>query len=124
MATKMILGSYTFALNPSSFTEIYEPTKTTAVVETYDSVAYFSWGTKIIGKILQFNWDYMTAEQYESMRAIYEADAQVVFDPAGITGLKFNVHVTKLTGKYYLGLAATNTFRKDVQMELVIMSEV
>lgn len=124
MATKMILGSYTFALNPSSFSGIYEPNKLTAIVQTYSSVGYFNWGTKIIGKVIKLEWDYMSAEQYESLRAMYEADAQVVFDPAGITGLKFNVHVMELTGKYYLGLAATGTYRKDVTMELVVMSEV
>lgn len=119
----MVLGTCTFDSNPSGMTFIQKD-RDVAHKKTYSSVALFSWGASYVGKTLELSWDYMTTGQYDDLRDIFEADAEVVFDPQDGESKTFNVEVLALNGEYYQYLEdATGNHRKSVTMQLLIMSE-
>jgi hypothetical protein len=121
---KMILGGYTFAHNPHSMSDIFQEDIPNNVLITYSSYAYFSWPKTIVGKIVTLNWDYMTSSQYDSLYTKYAADAIIEFNPRQDITFKFNVIIKSLQGVYFLDVAASSSFRKDVKMELLIVSKV
>jgi hypothetical protein len=123
----MSLGTYTFDSNPSDLDEIIGKKKSQASVQTYAGVAYFSWGTLIAGVEVELTWDYMSCAQYDSLDALYQADAGVVWDPQDgqSPAVTYNVEITELTGRYFIGLSPTAEWvRRDVKMRLLILSEV
>ncbi len=120
----MALGAYTFTQNPSDVTLI-RPEKTFDFKKTYTDVAYFSWGPSIIGKEIEFSWDIMPSQQFDDLDDLYQADLPVVFDPQDGSSKTYNVEITRLDGKYFIGLAVSaDNPRKDVKMTLLILSEV
>lgn len=122
----MILGGYTFPLNPEISFGILKKKKHCAVVETYSSIAYFSWGSSFIGKEIEINWPWMDEAQYFALQDLMENDIQLVFDPTGTNSFKFNVNIMELDGKYWLKVLADdngNPVYKDVKLKMVIMSE-
>jgi hypothetical protein len=119
----MVLGSYTFASNPSSMNMIQKGL-TVAHKETYTSVALFSWGATYAGVILDLEWDYMRTDQWSSLDTIYQADTAVVLNPNDGTSKTFNVHVLSLDGEYHISFEADSSHsRKNVRMRLLILSE-
>jgi len=123
----MTLGTYTFDSNPSDLDAILGPKKSSAAVQTYEGVAYFSWGTLIAGAEVELTWDYMSCDQFDSLVALYQADAQVVWDPQDGQSptVTYNVEITDLTGRYFIGLSPSAEWvRRDVRMRLLILSEV
>jgi hypothetical protein len=74
------VGTYTLPWRPD---RMGEPTaeKIAASVRTYGGVAYFSFGTRIVGKVLPLEWDWMLTDQYEHLRELYAADASLTFYP-------------------------------------------
>jgi len=76
----MKLGDYTFGWNPDRFT-LPHAEKSAGKVQTYSSVAFFSWGVSPIGKEISIEWDWMSVDQYERLRTLFEANAAVVWDP-------------------------------------------
>ncbi|MCJ7760978.1 hypothetical protein MUP59_07565 [Candidatus Bathyarchaeota archaeon] len=58
----MSLNAYTFTWNPDRWT-IPELDLSYAVVQTYESVAYFEWGLSIVGKEIILEWDWMKLAQ-------------------------------------------------------------
>lgn len=123
--SNMILGGYTFAQNPSDIGDILIPRRHCASVETYSSVAFFSWGASVIGKTVSLAWDYLSCDMFDALNALYQADAALVFDPQDGNGDTYNVEILSLTGKYHLGLAHDDSdWRTAVKLELLILSEV
>lgn len=123
--SNMALGGYTFASNPAEIDDIMMPLKRSASQETYTSVAFFSWGTSIVGKTIVLSWDYITCSMFDSLNTLYQADLPVVFDPQDGSSKTYNVEIVDLNGKYHLGLASSADWeRKDVKLQLLIMSEV
>lgn len=122
--SSMVLGGYTFADEPSDMTFIQKD-RSAAFQRTYTSIAIFSWGASYVGKVLELSWLGMTTSQYASLLALFIADVPVVFDPQDGSGKTFNVEILSLDGKYFIDLEnAAGNHRLDVQMELLIMSEV
>jgi hypothetical protein len=121
----MILDSYTFAKQPSEMTMI-EKDKFASSLLTYTSVAYFSWGTTLVGKIITLRWGGMTTTQFDTLQSKYEADAEVVWEPnqGDSADRSFNVEISRLVGGYHMSLLDSADYRIDVEMDLVIMSEV
>jgi hypothetical protein len=67
----------------------------------------------------------MTTSEYTSFQAIYEADAQVVFNPKDDSSKTYNVEVLSLDAEYFINLSDTSGhLRRAVKMRLMIMSEV
>jgi hypothetical protein len=121
---KMSLGAYTFLKNPSGMTFLQKP-RINSSAETYTSVAVFDWGTNWAGKKIKLTWGYISTVQYASMASIYEAGSIVVFDPQDGEAHTFNVKVQNLNCSYHLQLTnATRKFRKDVELDLLIIDEV
>jgi hypothetical protein len=97
------LGTYTFGWNPDQFTLPYAE-KSAGRVQTYSSVAFFSWGVSLPGKEISIEWDWMSVDQYERLRTLFEADAAVVWDPEG----KIRVfHGSVTNGPFVMGKTLT-----------------
>lgn len=122
--SNMVLGTHTFVKQPATMTLIQKD-REVAKVKTYSSVALFSWGASIIGKTIEISWPFMTTSEYASFQAIYEADAQVVFDPQDGSSKTYNVELLSLTSEYFIHLSnASGHNRRNVKLTLLIMSEV
>jgi hypothetical protein len=122
--SNMVLGSYTFATQPSSMTMI-QKSREVATVKTYASVALFSWGATIVGKTIELGWLFMTTSQYASLQTIYEADVPVVFNPNDGSSKTYNVEVISLDSDYFIKLDnSAGNHRRNAKMRLLIMSEV
>lgn len=122
--SNMVLGSHTFVKQPATMTLIQKD-REVAKVKTYSSVALFSWGASIIGKTIEISWPFMTTSEYASFQAIYEADAQVVFNPQDGSSKTYNVELLSLTSEYFIHLSnASGHNRRNVKLTLLIMSEV
>jgi hypothetical protein len=95
----------------------------TATAQTYTSVAFYSWGARLIGKTITLSWNAMTATQFTALDAIFQADAAVVWNPIDIVGgsTTYNVEIVTFNGEY---LAGVTELRINCTMELLILSEV
>lgn len=123
----MSLGSYTFAVNPADLTGMFTKERKSSHVQTYSSVAFFSWGASVIGKVITLEWDYMPRTMFDSLQAVVDADYMVILNPDLESGKTYNVEIINLSGKYYQTQGNTVdagvAYRRDVKLELVIMSE-
>ena len=118
---KMTLGAHTFWRNPVKCT-IPQKDKFSSFVRTYDSVAYFSWGSSIEGREIEMEWPWMTSGEYADLITLVESDTQMVWDPQ--TGTTYNVELTYLEGAYVQSSLLDAEWRNDVILRLVILSEV
>lgn len=116
------LGTSTFSQNPGRMTIIH-PDRICSYVQTYSSVAFFSWGVSIIGKEIELGWNAMPSSQYEEIQDLWEADASIVFDPQDGYSKTYNVEILDLKGEYCVGLADQG-IRKNVVLKLLILSQV
>ena len=121
MATMMVLDGYTFTLNPETC-EMPIKEKRANTVKTLDGAAYFSWGAILPGIVLTLKWKYMSVAMFSQLETKNEDDDQIVFNPG--SGTSYNVEIQSLKGAWFLDQTAGAQFRKDVSLELVIMSEV
>jgi hypothetical protein len=115
----MALGSYTFYWNPDRWDEPREA-KSSSVLNTYSSVAYFSWGLLLPGKRILLEWNWMLVDQWNQLRAIYEADVPVIWDPEN--GNLYNVEVMNLDGQLAEVVGIAGQRRENVKVSLVIIS--
>jgi hypothetical protein len=118
--SKMVLGAYTFAHNPSDM-GLITPERRTAAVETYTSLAFFSWGADLVGKGLALYWPRMTVAQYDELQTLLAADATLVFTPQDGSAKSFNVELLRLDGRFHILLS--EGYRKEVTLDLLILSE-
>ena len=119
----MILGSYTFDWPPiSSNIDIVRPLKSNSSVETYSTVAYFNWGSKIAGRQFNLEWEYMSGAQFSSLDALYAADEIIVWDILGDGTKRYNVIIEKLDGAYFLNYN-DSYWRRNVKMTLLVISQ-
>jgi len=116
----MILGAYTFAMNPATCTMPFAK-RSAAAAETVGGVEFFSWGTFIEGAEVTMTWEFMTVAQFASLVSLLTDDAQIVWTPG--TGTTYNVQILDLQGEYFLDQTVGAQFRKDVTLKLVIISE-
>jgi hypothetical protein len=121
MATMMQLGATTFTQNPGKMT-LPQANKSSAVVQTYEGAAYFSWGTLLVGQVLTLQWEICPVTQYNAIHALLVADAAVNFIPGN--GTTYSVEVMKLTGSYFMDQTATAEYRENVTLELLILGTV
>lgn len=99
----MKLGAYTFDWNPDVFT-LPQAEKSHGKVKTYSSIAFFSWGLSLAGKEISMEWDWMSVDQYERLRTLFEANAAVVWDPEAKVRL---FHGTVTNGPFVAGKTLT-----------------
>ncbi len=117
------IGAVTLRHNPIRMT-LVRPEKRSASSETYSSVAYFSWGTSIVGKEIDIEWSYMESDEFDDLDDLFKTDAPVVFDPQDGSGKTYNVEITRLNGEYFRTLDfSAGHFRRNVKMTVLILSE-
>ena len=95
--------------------------KTISAVQTYGGVQVFNWGMMLPGVHVPLSWDLMSTTEFNLLDGLYVQDGTVVWD-SGIQGKKYNVSILKFDGKLING--ADGEYRQNVEMELVIISEV
>ena len=118
---KMILGTYTFDDNPSEVSDLITPVRHTANIKTYSSIAFFSWGTSMLGKEITLKWLGMTTEQYEIHESQLVDDTYLTFNPQDGNGLTFTVEMTGLRGGFHM--YSDGEYRINVEMDLLFISE-
>lgn len=121
MATMMILDSYTFLLNPEEC-EMPIKEKRASSVKTLTGAEFFSWGSVLEGVTLTLKWRFMPVAMFTQFETIRNNDDQIVFNPG--SGTNYNVEVLGLKGAWFLDQTAGAIHRKNVELKLVIMSEV
>jgi hypothetical protein len=130
--SNMVLGAYTFAVQPADIPGLMDPDKAAAHVKTYGpSVQYFEWGTpSMLGKVISLVWDKMPTSMYNQLRTLYEAVGPYTWNPQKTDGHTFTVHILPgfpgKSAQYHVTLEDTlggeETYRKNVQMDLLIMA--
>ena len=119
---KVVIGTQTLTRDPQRMTML-RADKSCAHKLTYTSVAFFSWGTSIIGKEIMLEWPVMDVAEFAALDAIFIADVAFNFTPSDGGGHVYSVNMTSLTGEYFLGRTSqAPTTRKNVKMTLLIMS--
>lgn len=121
----MILGEYTLPYYPSAFTQP-RPGRSNAYVETLESVAHFSWGFFIVGKIIELEWNYMPSEEFDALDTVFQEDEEQDWDP-GISGLStiYNVEILDFTGEFHEAVGSeAEIWRKNCRMTLLILNEI
>lgn len=117
----MILDGYTFTLNPEKCGMPMKEKRADSI-KTLGGAAYFSWGAVLAGMIIKLKWSFMPVAMFTQLETKNENDDQVVFNPG--SGISYNVEIQNLKGAWFLDQTAGATHRRDVELELVIMSEV
>lgn len=117
----MTLNNYVFEMNPSEMTVI-QPARTISFVQTYDSIAVFSWGVSIVGKAIGLKWDWLSVSQFDQLQSILEGDEQVSFFPEIDSGTTYMVEVLGLDGKYHMSQGGSGNYRTEVFLKLLIIS--
>lgn len=121
---KMSIGGSTLTRNPSRMTAI-EKDRYSAAENTFTDVAFFSWGASLIGKRISLSWGFMSITEFNTLQGLYEADATVVLNAQDGSGKSYNVEIVNFFGEYHITLASSGAgYRKNVQMELIIISQV
>ena len=118
----MILGGITLP-EPYTPLECTKPraTRAIAVVSTYGGVAVFDWGSFLAGKEIKLTWKSMTVALFETLDALYQAGAVVVWD-SGIGGKVYQVKITAFDGS--LLFDKNNEYMLNVSMTLILLEEV
>lgn len=118
----MTLGGYTFALNPLDSVPVIGKEKRASVIDTLGGVAYFSWGLFQEGQIVPLKWNKCSTAQFNQLKTLYEANAEIVWDPEN--GNTYNVEIISLTADYHFSAGAGASRRKNIVMKLIIISQV
>jgi hypothetical protein len=114
------LGTCTFVFNPDR-RDIPQMKKTVAKVDTYSGCAVFQWAAIWPGTIINLEWNFMSAAQYDALYAIYLATANVVYN-TDTGGHAYTVQVLDMTGNYFEVVATGLAYRKDVKLQLCVIS--
>ena len=118
MAT-MSLGTYTFAHNPSGMT-LVKQRRVVNPIETLGGLEIFSFGIYYAGQIVTVKWNYIPVAVWLELVSLEAADASKVFTPGD--GHSYNVQILSLNGEYLADTAASATWRKNVELVLMIES--
>ena len=117
----MSIGTLTFTHNPSGL-NLPIKRRFVSAVDTFESVAVFSWGASIVGIRLTLTWDFMLTSDFDSLESLFVADTPIVFDPT--TGaFTYTVEIMNLSGAIFIDPTASAPYRKDVTLELLVISE-
>jgi len=121
MATMMQLDGYTFTLNPEDC-DMPVKDRRASSVKTLGGVAFFSWGALLPGEKIVLKWTYMPVAMFDTLETKLEADSEIVFIPGD--GTSYNVEIETLKGSWFLDQTISAQFRGNVELTLIIMSEV
>ena len=95
----MILGSYTFALDPARVTGLDAdsllPRKALAAADTLTSQVLFQWAPVVVGTEIVLEWERMDSAMWEELQTMAESTDTYDFDP-DIGETTFTVAVVKV----------------------------
>ncbi len=116
----MKLGVYTFPWRPDRFTPP-DAYRQISSVDTFTSNVVFEYGNKIIGKQIVVEWEWMSAAQFDALDVLYQANAPLMWDLEVVGQPTFTVEIVKLDGELFDVAHWDLSFRRKVQMTLLIM---
>ena len=118
----MKLDTYTFAWTPDNWDPPI-PRKRQASVLTMEGVGYFSWGTEIIGKEIDLEWNFVSLTQYDALEALYVADESVLWD-LDVAGMQnYMVELVDLAGELPEVAGYDQGYMHKVRLTLLILSQ-
>lgn len=120
MAT-MILGIYTFSHNPSEMT-VLKAHRIIHAAETVGGVEFFSFGVFNAGQKVFVKWKYCPVAVWNQLVSLESDDDSKVFTPGD--GHTYNVQIMGLNGEYFVDTASSAVWRKNVELVLVVESQV
>lgn len=120
---KMRLGPYDFEWNPSQYT-IPKKNKSYSIVETYSSVAFFSWGLTSIGQQISLEWNRMPEAQFDQLQQLLEDDEDSVWTPISGEATAYDVEICSLEGRYMQHSIHDAPYRDGVKLILMLKEEV
>ena len=122
----MILGSHTFASNPSEFSRVYPTEKAVVSGHTLESeymVDFQFRGDGMVGTRYDLEWKNLSRTEFNLFRAIYEAGGEVTWDPkdwrAHLSTKTYKVIVVDLLCDDY---DHTTLYVKNIRLVLEIRS--
>lgn len=118
MAT-MSLGTYTFARNPSGMTLVKQKRRVRPV-ETVGGLETLSFGMFYAGQQVVVKWNYCPVSVWSQLATLEADDVSKAFAPGD--GHTYNVQIVSLNGEYYADTASSATWRKNVELVLVVES--
>jgi hypothetical protein len=117
--TAISLGSYTFAMNPTDMSML-KPKRVVQAQETVTGIQTLSFGMFYAGQVVTLKWNYIPVAVWIALLSLEDDDAGKVFVPGD--GHTYNVQIMRLHGEYFIDQAASATWRKNVELTLVIES--
>lgn len=115
----MSLGTYTFTHNPSSMT-LMKPHRVINPVETLGGVEFFSFGVFYAGQKVTVKWNYCPVAMWTQLETLESDDVYKDFTPGD--GHVYNVQILSLNGEYLRDTDTGQTWRKNVELVLMIES--
>ena len=123
----MSLGSYTFEKDPQYCTPPQKARRCNDI-ETFGGVSFFSWGLFPAGQEIIMKWPACSTDQYNSFRNLLYDDVQIEWDPdlgdSSAGSPTYYVQIKSLDGDYHMSKKADAAHRKDVELKMIIISEV
>ena len=120
---KMRLGPVDFDWNPTQFT-IPKKGKSYSVVETYTTVAFFSWGVTSIGQQISMEWEMMPEQQFDDLQQLLDNDINYLWTPVSGEAGSYDVEILDLQGKYMEKSIHDAPYRVDVKLVVMLKEEV
>jgi len=117
----MMLGALSLAWDPDKWTAPEEQ-KFFGDVQTWASHFLFDFGSKIVGREIELEWEWMSQAQFDALDVLYQANAPVVWDPQESGVPTFTVEVAQIEGKLFDVALWDQPYRKDVKVTLVIVA--
>jgi hypothetical protein len=115
----MSLGIYTFAHNPSGMT-LLKLRRVINPAETLGGVEFFSFGCFYAGQKVTVKWNYCPVATWAQLESLEATDVYQAFTPGD--GHVYNVQILSLNGEYLRDTDTGQTWRKNVELVLMIES--
>ena len=95
--------------------------KKTAMVETYSSVTLFSWGSTVVGKIIDLTWNMLQTTEFNALDTVQAEDTTFVWFPGfPDSTVSYKTNLLSLDGEYWISQESTG-YRQNVRAQLLIM---
>ena len=121
----MSISTTTFAIDPFDMT-VLKNDKVCSYIKTYSSVVYYSWGSTIVGKVIDLKWNAMPSTMFDALDTLVNIDTTMIWTP-NIPGSTqtYEVNLLGLEGAYFISQESSSRYHRiNCNLKLLIMSEV
>ena len=121
----MSISTTTFAIDPFDMT-VLKNDKVCSYIKTYSSVVYYSWGSTIVGKVIDLKWNAMPSTMFDALDTLVNTDTTMIWTP-NIPGSTqtYEVNLLGLEGAYFISQESSSRYHRiNCNLKILIMSEV